>query len=41
MLQINSQQANLAGSPAQPVALKDKQFRIDAVPLVQRYGSAM
>jgi nitrite reductase/ring-hydroxylating ferredoxin subunit len=31
-MQINSQQTNLAGSPTQPVALKDKQFRIDALP---------
>ena len=31
-MQNNSQQTNLAGSPGQPVALKDNQFRIEAVP---------
>jgi len=36
-MQINSQQANVAGSPNQPTALKDNEFRIDTVPL----GSAL
>ena len=31
-MQINSQQANVAASPTEAVALKDNEFRIDAVP---------
>jgi nitrite reductase/ring-hydroxylating ferredoxin subunit len=31
-MQINSQQANISGSPNQTVALKDYEFRIDTVP---------
>ena len=36
-MQINSQQANVAGSPTQTATLKDNEFRIDTVPL----GSAL
>ena len=31
-MRINSQQANVAPSPTEAVALKDNEFRIDAVP---------
>ena len=31
-MQINSQQANVAASPTEAVALKGNEFRIDAVP---------
>jgi hypothetical protein len=37
IIQINSQQANLAASATEAVTLKDNQFRIDAL----RPGSAL
>ena len=39
-MQTNTQ-ANIADSPVKSEALKDNQFRIDAVPPVRRYWSVM